>query len=134
MSTDDRILRLENAMSTLVEMLAEQQRLTAEQQRQAVELQRQAAEQQRQAAELQHQAADQQRRTSRLEESFTTLVELLRRHDESLDGLRDGTNELRAAQIESERKIAALADAQAHTDQKLDVLIDIVREQREGGR
>ncbi|HKP71895.1 MAG TPA: hypothetical protein VJT82_03090 [Pyrinomonadaceae bacterium] len=60
--------------------------------------------------------------------------------------------ELRAAQVNSERKIAALADAQirteeaivnlsnkmaelaaqqAHTDQRLDALIDIVREGRE---
>src|SRR4051794_24497857 len=99
MSTDDRILRLENAMSTLVEMLAEQQRLTAEQQRLT---------------------AEQQRRTSRLEESFTLLVDLLRRHDERMDEFRDGMNALRAAQETSEQKIAALADAQAHTDQKLD--------------
>jgi DNA-directed RNA polymerase subunit F len=62
-------------------------------------------------------------------------------------------SELREAQANSERKIAALADAQirteeamaklsdkmtdlvaqqAHTDQRLDALIDIVREMREG--
>ena len=97
MSTEDRILRLENAMSTLAEM-----------------------------------AADQQRRTSRLEESFTVLIDLVRRHDDRMDEFREGLKELRAAQAESERKIGALADAQAHTDKKLDALIDIVRDQRNG--
>jgi chromosome segregation ATPase len=132
MSTEDRILRLENAMSTLVEMLAEQQRQTAEQQRQTAEQQRLNAEQQRLNAEQQRLNAEQQRRTARLEESFVALIDLLGRHEERLDELRDGADELRAAQAQSERKIATLADAQMHTERKLDALIDIVSEQRNG--
>jgi hypothetical protein len=95
MSTDDRILRLENAMSTLLELAAEQQRLSAEQQRQS---------------------AEQQRRTARLEESLVVLIELSRSHNESIDELRSGQIELRAAQTESEQKIAALVDAQIRTE------------------
>ena len=90
MSSDERILRLENAFSTLTEL-----------------------------------AARQHERITRLEESFVMLVEMTRRHGE-------GMEELRAAQAESEHKLAALADAQAHTDRRLDALIDIVRNERDG--
>lgn len=79
------------------------------------------------------------------------LTELIRRHDERLDEHAEQMSELRSAHVETERAIAALADAQirteeaqtkteaaltalaqaqAHTDQRLDALIDIVR----GGR
>lgn len=104
MSEDERVLRLENAISTMAELAAKQQLLSEEQ----------------------------QRRTARLEESFVTLVELVRGHDESID-------ELKAARAESERKFAELADAmkgmadaQAHADRRVDALIDIVREWRNG--
>ena len=114
MTEAERILRLENAMSTLTELAAEQQQLTAEQQRLT---------------------ADQQRRTARLEESFVALVELARRHDESIDELRA---ELKAAQAETERKFIALADAmrqlaeaQGHSDRRVDALIDIIRKWRD---
>ncbi|HEX8458282.1 MAG TPA: hypothetical protein VF656_13355 [Pyrinomonadaceae bacterium] len=74
------------------------------------------------------------------------LVELVRSHEERID-------ELEEVQANSERKIAALADAQirteetianlasqiaeltvqqSHTDQRLDALINIVRESRDG--
>jgi chromosome segregation ATPase len=118
MSEDERILRLENAISTLAELAAEQQRLSEEQQRQA--------------AEQQRLMSDQQRRTARLEESLVTLVQLIRSHDESID-------ELKAARAEAERKFAGLADAmkelaeaQAHADRRVDALVDIVREWRKG--
>jgi uncharacterized coiled-coil protein SlyX len=64
--------------------------------------------------------ADQQRRVTRLEESFVSLVEMMSR-------VNEGMTELRMAQAESERKIAALAEAQTHTDRRLDALIDIVQ-------
>ena len=89
MSAEDRILRLENAMSTLLELAAEQQRL----------------------------AAEQQRRTARLEESLVMLIELSRSHNEGMDELRSGQVDLRAAQTESEQKIAALVDAQIRTEE-----------------
>lgn len=150
MSQDERILRLENAMATLAELAAKQQLLSEDQQRQA-------AEQQRLMAEQQRQIGDQQRRTARLEESFVMLTEMLGRHEDSFD-------ELRAAQAETEQKIAALVDAQvrneeahdrgmeevraalaeladamqrlaqsqAYTDRRLDGLIDVVRDLRDG--
>ncbi len=79
-------------------------------------------------------AANQNGRIARLEESFLTLVELARRSDERVDQHQEWINQLGAAQAESERKIAALADAQAHTDQRLDGLIDIVRGQHDGSQ
>jgi chromosome segregation ATPase len=108
MSTDDRILRLENAMSTLAEMAAEQQRLSAEQ----------------------------QRRVSRLDEPLVALIELSRSHNEGMDELRAGQVELRAAQIESEQKIAALVDAHIRTEDALarlaETVNDILRNGRDG--
>jgi hypothetical protein len=91
-------------------------------------------------------AGDHHRRISRLEESFVMLVDLARNHNEAMD-------DLRTAQTEAERKLAALADAnlrtegaqarmaealqhlaeaQTHSDQRLDALIDIVQGWRNG--
>jgi peptidoglycan hydrolase CwlO-like protein len=82
-----------------------------------------------------------ERRVATVEEAIKLLTELALRTDERMD-------ELAVAQANSEAKIAALADAQirteavvaalgeqvrelatqqAHTDQRLDALIDIVR-------
>lgn len=123
--TEERFLRLENTISTLAELAAEHQRLSVEQQRLL---------------------GDQQRRTARLEESLLAVIELTRSNNESID-------ELRAAQANSEHKIADLADtminlaeaqtrlaesqkqlaeSQTHSDKRLDALIDIVREWRNG--
>jgi chromosome segregation ATPase len=106
--SEERILRLENAMATLAEL-----------------------------------AANTQGRVTRLEEAYVTVVELLRSH-------HDGMTELRAAQADADGRIAALADAQiradervqtaltqlaesqAHTDRRLDALIDIVRSRLNG--
>jgi hypothetical protein len=144
--SEERNLRLENAMVTLAEISAQHnERITAtERSIQMLE---------RSAQTLVELTADQQRRVMRLEESFVTLVDLLRSHGE-------GIGELKAAQVGSEQKIGALADAQirteerisqlteaqkqteaalkqladaqAHTDQRLDALIDIVRDGRNG--
>jgi peptidoglycan hydrolase CwlO-like protein len=85
-------------------------------------------------------------RLTNLEEFNRLIMQWARSAEERMD-------ELRAAQANSEAKIAALADAQirtesvvaalgeqmkelaaaqAHTDQRLDALIDIVRGMREG--
>jgi peptidoglycan hydrolase CwlO-like protein len=85
-------------------------------------------------------------RLTNLEEFVKLMMQWTLRAEERMD-------ELRAAQAESEAKIAALADAQIktesvvaslggnmselaaaqkHTEQRLDALIDIVREVREG--
>lgn len=57
-------------------------------------------------------------RVKRLEESFQLLVQLAQSTDTRLDTL--------------EINMAALAEAQIHTDERLSALIDIVREGRNG--
>jgi chromosome segregation ATPase len=125
--SEDRILRLENAMATLAEISAQHnERLAAiERSNQRLEQTAQRLEQTAQRLEQNVQAlgeltANVQRRVTRLEESYVTVVELLRSH-------HDGITEMRAAQANAEAKIAALAESQAHSDRKLDALIDIVR-------
>ena len=118
--SEDRILRLENAMATLAEISAQHNERLA-----AIERSNQRLEQTAQRLEQNVQAlgeltANVQRRVTRLEESYVTVVELLRSH-------HDGITEMRAAQANAEAKIAALAESQAHSDRKLDALIDIVR-------
>lgn len=123
MSTEDRVLRLENAFATLVELAAEQNR----------------------------RMNDHQRRVDRLEESLVTLIELTRSHHEGLDEVKAELMTAQAdterkmgtladAQIRAEERAAGLtdamrrlADAQVHTDERLDALIDIV-ESRLGGQ
>jgi chromosome segregation ATPase len=118
--SEDRILRLENAMATLAEISAQHNERLA-----AIELSNRRLEHTAQQLEqtvqsLKELTADVQRRVTRLEESYVTAVELLRSH-------HDGITELRAAQAHADARIAALADAQAHSNRKLDALIDIVR-------
>lgn len=64
-------------------------------------------------------------RLTRLEESFQLLVRLAETTDTRLDRLESSTSTL-------ETNMAALAAAQTHTDEQLSVLIDIVREGRNG--
>jgi septal ring factor EnvC (AmiA/AmiB activator) len=87
-------------------------------------------------------------RLADLQEFAKLMMQWARRAEERFEEFREGMNELRAAQANSETKIAALADAQikteavvtalgeqmkelattqAHSDQRLDALIDIVR-------
>ncbi len=51
------------------------------------------------------------------------LTDIIRRHDERLDEHVETSDE-------AKRSIAALADAQARTDQRVKELIDIVKEDR----
>lgn len=99
-------------------------------------------------------------RTTQLEQAFAMLVKLTQSMDERMDTqlswinqLGEAQAQLSEAQANSEAKIAALADAQiktesvvaalaermselaaaqAHTDKRLDALIDIVGEGRGG--
>ena len=64
-------------------------------------------------------------RLTRLEESFQLLARLAETTDTRLDRLESSTSTL-------ETNMAALAAAQTHTDERLSVLIDIVREGRNG--
>ena len=118
MATEERLLRLENAFATLAEL-----------------------------------ASNHHERISGLEQSFQMLVELARSADERMDQHLAWINQLGEAQANTETKMAALTDAQirtdealsrlaesqaklaesqAHSDQRLDALIDIVREGRNG--
>ena len=137
--SEDRILRLENAMATLAEISAQHnERLAAHEERlAAIERTNQRLEQTAQSLgqtaqsleqtvqSLKELTADTQRRVTRLEESYVTVVELLRSH-------HDGITEMRTAQANTDAKIAALADAQIHSERKLNELIDIVRGNRNG--
>ncbi len=75
--------------------------------------------------------ADGQARTDRRVEEFAAdvrkytqiLTDIIRRHDERLDEHVETSEE-------AKRSIAALADAQARTDQRVKELIDIVKEDR----
>jgi hypothetical protein len=92
-------------------------------------------------------------RLARLENAFVNLTRMTESLDERVNTQLSWINLLGEAQANSEAKIAALADAQiktedalvqltqahtklaesqAHTDQRLDGLIDIVRELRNG--
>jgi chromosome segregation ATPase len=130
--SEDRILRLENAMATLAEISAQHnERLAAiERSNQRLEQTVQRLEQTAQRLEQNVQTlgeltANVQRRVTRLEESYVTVVELLRSH-------HDGIAEMRAAQANADAKIATLAESQTHSDRKLDALIDIVRTRSNG--
>ncbi|MDT4896917.1 MAG: hypothetical protein QOH25_1994 [Acidobacteriota bacterium] len=97
------------------------------------------------------------RRVKTVEEAIQLLTHMARRADERMDeaderidgfeaaltnltvkleALADAqirTEELVArAQVRTEESMARLAEAQAHTDQRLDALINIVREGRNG--
>jgi ABC-type transporter Mla subunit MlaD len=153
--SEDRILRLENAMATLAEISAQHdERLAAiERSNQRLEHTVHKLEQGFQGLEqslqtLTELAAGQQERVSAVERTTQTLAELAADHHQLIANLQrratgleesqvmlvemlrthhDGITEMRAAQANSDAKIAALAESQAHSDRKLDVLIDIVR-------
>lgn len=133
-------------MATLAEISAQHNERLA-----AIERSNQRLEQTVQAiGEL---TANVQRRVPRLEESYVTVVELLRNHHEGFTEMRaaqanadakiaalanaqirgeETMNVLKAAQADADAKIAALAVSQANSDRKLDALIDIVRGGRNG--
>lgn len=107
-----RLLRLENADATLVELVAKQQERT-------FKLEELAAKQQESTARLEQLAAKQQERTVGLEEAFKMLVELVRSASEHADQHQTWINELGAAQANSEAKLATLTDSQIRADASL---------------
>lgn len=58
-------------------------------------------------------------RITQLESAFTMLLNMTRNLDERADTHTDWINQLGAAQAETERKIAALVDAQIRTEDAL---------------
>lgn len=78
-------------------------------------------------------------RVKTMEEAVQVLTALALRADERMDVFEfDFTNlnlkleALANAQIHMDEAVARLIEAQAHSDKRLDALIDIVREEREG--
>ncbi len=69
-------------------------------------------------------------RLTRLEESFQLLVQLAQTTDTRLDRLETTATRLDSTTGVLEANMATLAAAQAHTDERLSALIDIVREAR----
>jgi predicted nuclease with TOPRIM domain len=153
MSTDDRILRLENAMATLAELSANQEGRIARLEEASAHLEETTARLQDSTVRLQDSTVRLQELTANLQESFVMLVQLARNHNERLDEvhaeqaeLRAAQADLRAAQAESERKIAALADAQIHTEGaltrltekvdvltgKVDIIVDLIQDRSNG--
>jgi DNA repair exonuclease SbcCD ATPase subunit len=136
MTTEERVLRIENAFATLSELVAQSHEL--------------AAQAQRLAAQSQELASRVSERTTNLERSMEILTELARNaseradtHDAWINQLGTGQAELRAAQAESEHKIAALVDSQLLTEEtvralagRVDSLTSVVErlvnERREG--
>ncbi|MFL6255402.1 MAG: hypothetical protein ACJ74T_10280 [Pyrinomonadaceae bacterium] len=132
--SEESTRRLENAMAKLAETSAQhndwlgahEERLAAHEESLAAHKERLAAIERMNemlkalAADAHQLLANMQRRVTGLEEVNATLVNLLQHHN-------DGVTEMRAAQANADAKIAALAESQAHTDKRLDALIDIVR-------
>lgn len=96
MADEEGNRRFENALATLSELAANQDGRMAR--LEAL------------AADHQRLFVNHERRISGLEEAFRMLVEMSRRHDERAD-------EIRAAQAETEHKLAALVDAQVRTQE-----------------
>jgi chromosome segregation ATPase len=74
---------------------------------------------------LESSAVTDQQRVTRLEESFQLLVQIAQNTDSRFDGVESNLGTL-------ESTMAALAAAQANSEERLSALIDIVREQRNG--
>ena|SRR5689334_24526615 len=69
-------------------------------------------------------------RLARLEESFQTVVELLKIQESRLDRVEFKTDVLETKNTALETSMAALAVAQAHADERLSALINIVMQER----
>jgi phage shock protein A len=73
------------------------------------------------------------RRITNFEEKMTALVDAQIRAEDNVSALAGNVSALSGNMDVLSGKMTELAEAQAHTDRKLNALIDIVREGREGG-
>ena len=71
-------------------------------------------------------------RFTRLEDSFQLLVRLAENTDLRLDRVDSNSSKFEIKMSALEANMAALAEAQTHTDERLSALIDIVRADRNG--
>jgi ABC-type transporter Mla subunit MlaD len=127
MSEEESRLRFEKAMATLAEISAQHDERLA-----AIERTNEILK--ALAADAHQWLANMQRRATGLEETNSTLVDLLGRQHEGITEMRAAQAHadariavLAESQANSDAKIAALAESQTHTDKRLDALIDIVR-------
>ena len=74
-----------------------------------------------------------EQRLDRLERLGKLFVREGRRSRREVRQQAEKINILIDAQIKNEEKFAMLAESQTHTDRRLDALIDIIREGRNGG-
>ena len=146
--SEESTRRLENAMAKLAETSAQHDERLAVHEERLAAIERTNETLKALAADAHQLLANALRRVTGLEESYVTTARLLESH-------HDGMTELRAAQANADAKLAALAaapisteavmergnervqtaltqlaESQAHTDQRLDALIDIVRGSR----
>jgi predicted nuclease with TOPRIM domain len=56
----------------------------------------------------------------------------MREQNDKIDMLIDAQMKFSEAQMKNEERFAKLAESQSHTDRRLDALIDIIREGRNG--
>ena len=140
MSTEDRFLRLENALATLAELSANHEQRIARLEESSVRLEESSVRLEASSVRLEASSVRLGEafgrleegflrlgeafvtRVPRLEESFVMLVALARSHEERIDQANEGIDQLRAAQANSEQKIAALADAQIRGEDAMNEL------------
>jgi phage shock protein A len=72
------------------------------------------------------------RRITNLEEKMTTLVDAQIRAEDNVSALAGNVSALSGNMDVLSGKMTELAEAEAHTDRKLNALIDIIREDRNG--
>jgi hypothetical protein len=65
-------------------------------------------------------------RLGRVEESFILLVQLAKLTDDRLDTLTQSMTILTEAQARTDTKLAELAEAETHTEERLNTLINVV--------
>jgi uncharacterized coiled-coil DUF342 family protein len=146
MSTDERLLRLENAFATLAELAGGHNECVSslEQSFQTlVELARSVDGRMSQHLAWINQLGEAQANSEariaalanaqiRTDESLAKLAEAHAKIVESHTKIVESHTKLAESQTKLAESQTKLAEAQAHTDQRLDALIDIVRESRNG--
>ena len=70
--------------------------------------------------------ANSETRLGRVEESFVLLVQLAKLTDDRLDTLTQSMAILTQAQARTDTKLAELAEAETHTEERLNTLINVV--------
>lgn len=67
-----------------------------------------------------------------MNEKINILIDAQIRNDERFAQLAEAMTRLAEKSQETDRKFAQMAESQAHSDRRLDTLIDTIRKEREG--